>query len=265
MNRLAQLSFFIIIGLSIILIIGTFVIFSFDSKSDELDTASLEAADSDFGTVYETIETCLESESYEGTYNIALKGGYYADYKGEWYDDWRLKAPYYLNDSENTSPSLEIVEEELDIYLERHVMLCLDNFSNLREIGYEFEFSEMSAESKIEKDNVKVDLKFPVTVNFSEKTKTFSEFSFRFHSEFYEIYGVVQEFLRYNIENDIEGIPYNYLLDDGGEQGYDFKAVPIDEDIIFYSFNFSEAELIYNFEIIYKDEGLPMEIGGESQ
>jgi hypothetical protein len=167
MLKKGQVTIFIIIA--ILVIAGVILFFMFKDK------IKTNAIPSDFEGVHQKVEECLEFTSQEAILHIGQHGGYYepddsiaVNYFGE-------NIPYYYLDNEKHIPEKEIIEEELNNYIEDKIGNCLD-FENFISQGLDINSGGLEVETMVEEDYVELNMKYDLTVSKGEETHLFEEF-----------------------------------------------------------------------------------------
>lgn len=174
-NKKAQVTIFIIIGLIILSSVGTYFIFrnNFDSKNIP---ANIEP-------IYNTFLGCIEEKIYTGIDVAASQGGYIYSPEfesGSSYSPFGSQlnflgnsVPYWYYVSGNNIqkeqiPSEKEIEAQIAQYIENNARKCV--FDNYYEQGFEIAQGEPEAKVNIKNNKVEVEIDMPFSVSKEEDT-----------------------------------------------------------------------------------------------
>ncbi len=150
----AQVSYFMVIALVLLLISITF--FSFQEKMPvQQRTTSIAAAQS-------FIDACLKEVSKEGIVYIGLRGGYYRSPL----ISLNGTAIYFFKNG-ILVPSQEQIQKELSDYVVDNLADCLDDFSDFSAQGKAIEQGAIAAQSSLTQDGVIVQIDMPTVLSES--------------------------------------------------------------------------------------------------
>jgi len=191
-----QTAIFIIIGIIILVSIGTFFYISKVVREGGLESERERAllVPKQVEPVKTFIEACIDQVSREGINLIGLQGGY-SNIPGDVFAGAsqnifsnslqifrNLKAPYWYYEKasgiqESQKPSKENMEEELNDYLNENLADCVNGVSVFEPQGYEFALGEIDAKSTIKTDSVNVEVIYPINVKFKDIDFNFDKFN----------------------------------------------------------------------------------------
>ena len=191
-----QTAIFIIVGIIILVSVGTFFYISKVVREGGLESERESAllVPKQVEPVKTFIEACIDQVSKEGIDLIGLQGGYssipgdvFAGASQNIFSNSlqifrNLKAPYWYYEKasgvqESQKPSKENVEEELNGYLNENLADCVNGISVFEPQGYEFAIGEVDAKSTIETNNVGVEVIYPINVKFKGADFNFGKFN----------------------------------------------------------------------------------------
>jgi hypothetical protein len=188
MQKRAQITIFIIVGIVILVISGL----AYYTKSRATKEGAVEKTVElglDATPIKTYVDSCLAQVSEEGVWILGTHGGYIdpdgnsfygeegnilsesATYQGD-------KVPYYLNGSGNrTYPSLVQMEEKLSRYIIVELERCLD-FSAFEDMGFNITKPSfpVGSEVSINKEDVIVDIEYPLTIREKNAVARLSAF-----------------------------------------------------------------------------------------
>lgn len=157
-------------------------------------------------------ESCLQSITKEGLTISGQQGGY-IDIPVE--DDIRgienplsnslalfvtqgPYIPYWFYESSNgiaklQQPTLQMIEQELDSYIENKLAGCLNNYETFTNQGFSITQAKPNAIVKINNEEVLVTLKYPITLQKDNFQFTFTAFTSQIPSLFGSLYKAASE------------------------------------------------------------------------
>jgi len=221
----SQVSVFVIIGVFILLGVVLYFIVSSDFlNSDNVDT--------EVRPVYNFIQDCILEAGENAIYQIGSTGGYvvakepYLKLDSE--DAFSRKVSYYLEGDENLMPSLEVIEDEIDLYVDSMIYFCIADFRDFSE--FEVSEGEVKTESVIEEDKVVLNVNYPVSLGKGDDSYSFEEFSVEVPIRLGRVYNVANEVLE---KNSGKGICLSCLYDIGKENNVGVHMIEGSEGIVF--------------------------------
>lgn len=141
--------------------------------------------------LYQYVDACLRPSVLQGLEILRLQGGYInipiatqtltvKDFGGEQirlidgsqrayinpYGDGN-KVPYWITQQSLLVPSLDFMEEELEIYVTRELMKCVEDFKTFRDQKYDVNYGDIITDVEMEKAVV-VNIDFPITMERDE-------------------------------------------------------------------------------------------------
>ena len=258
-NQKGQVTIFIILAI-IIVVAGVSIYLFKDSIITEKIPISIEPVQINF-------LNCIERSTLTGISILESKGGYienpvfvpgssYMPFSSE-LDFLGIQIPYWYYFSGNNIeveqiPTLESMNEQLEIYLENKLINC--NFEEYGNQGYEIEVENPKVSVKISDKNVQVDVDMDLSVEFEEDVFLMKDFSVEVDSllgSLYEdakkVYDLEQE--NFFLENYSVDVLYLYAPVDGVE----LSCAPLFWNIDEFYNNFSEA-LVANIHSL-KNQG----------
>ena len=241
MKKRGQLTFFIIVGVIILLLVGiAFYTFYIDLKDKPIDEPTV-TLDQFTMPVNQFVESCVYDLSKDALNKLMERGGYlYND--NLYYDvldstegnslDYipgsTFLIPYWyhmesdnecMNDcifgsmrkelckptnTECFSRGENSIEHDLERYLEENLNKCLNDFKNFEEENLiVINESNPDFDIIIRKNSILINLNFPLTIIQNEHTSRISNFNVEYETALYELYEAATEITNYQSTNCI--------------------------------------------------------------
>ena len=180
MNRKAQVTMFIILGLLIVLAASLY----FFSKQEDIKILPKQTVPEEISPIKRFVEECVYESGFTGLQNIGDTGGY-IEYPIEILNNPRsylkpipvfpeIKKPYWWRDGKEIITSIPVMENQLEKFVAKDFVDCLNDFEDFKE-QYEIEvLGEPTVEASINEEDVSFTLKYPINVKnkvFNKETK----------------------------------------------------------------------------------------------
>lgn len=250
-----QFSIFIILSLVIVILFILIINLKFDSDISALDKEL--DVDSDFSSVRDYAQECLDMVSVESVYSIGMNGGYY-EYFGSYVPFHLINVPiYYSGGSLDSIPSVKTIEEELSKSASFLYAKCVDNFTTFVDLGYlvKFNQSEINIVANITEEEVRFEMALPYTVTYSGRSASFEDHYSKVDIEFPKFHRVIKEFIdeqklypssillsKLNILAVANDMKYEYFSSSGNTIIYKFK---------FPDYEYMGEPFYWNFAVEY--------------
>jgi hypothetical protein len=167
MVKKGQLTVFIILGVIILLVVGSILYFVFlfgpDGGADDSSELSREAI-----PIQRFVENCLVGVGGPGAYLLAAQGGFIYSYD-TFLNAEHEQIAYHLELGERVAPLISYMEGQLNQFIADSLLLCLDNFQDFE--SYQFSYGEVNVSTRIENEIILVDVLFPIQI-VSDNTET---------------------------------------------------------------------------------------------
>ena len=239
MNRKAQITMFIILGIAIVLLASVLIFLMSSTKDTEISRI-------DPMPIKVYIDSCVENTAIEGIYEIGARGGYYEIHKN---DTEYIEIPYYLYLGESQFPSLETVEKEYSKYVETHLELCINDFKPFRDAGYDFEIKNITAKTTFSGNNINIDIDFPVNIYLNSETAELRKFEkdlkFNFEKK-HEIMSRINDGLAENKDM----IPIGTLMAEAAENNASYSIIELGDGNVVFALIFNET-IMYDEKFMY--------------
>ena len=224
MKKKGQITVFIILGL-IFLIFFLIILLTKSYRVEKIGTLSL----GDINPIKNYVDLCAKSTTSDALYLLGVQGGYTTPPEF-YFQSAYAKIAYWYYKGEDTSPTIEEMEQELSSYVNIALPECIENLDAFRDMGFEFEFGEINTKTKINENNVEFNIDYPITIIKGESKSEISEFYKIIPARLGHMHSIAKEIVRKEIE-DPDWIDMTYLVN----QDLNFKIYPYDEDTLIYS------------------------------
>lgn len=235
-----QITIFVIIAIIVVVLIGVFLIFinqnSFYSRNINDES-------------YNIIQNCLKQTGEQALTYIGDMGGY--SYFPEKTNDYGI--PYYFIDNKNLMPSLNVVENEISTFMNERGALC--SFIDYPQYKI-LNKGNISTKTKIYDDKVQLEIKYPLTVEKSNRKINYENFNIEIPARVGILYNASLEYIEGQVESP-EGICINCINDIANK--YDVKFITYNYDVDTIIFNLydnytkinNQSFYVYTFAVKY--------------
>lgn|SRR3989344_320427 len=230
MEKRGQATLFVIVA--IFIIVTVVVVFFIWGNKKVSDISSTESDD-----INSEIQNCVDSTLVDALRVIGLQGGYFIIPQEINYIQTNIsKVAYGLYNSQNILPPLDIIENEINSYVESTLALCL-NEENFPEV--EIKEGEVNAKTTIKEDFVSSQTVFPVSVIKKGSTQVLQKDYFSsIDIDLMNIHKTSNEIID-KIDTNEEYFDLTYFTD----LDYQVTILPYDDHIFVYSLTDPESEL----------------------
>lgn len=240
MQKKGQVTIFIIVAVVLVVgVIGFFILRGGISVENQLPPEA--------ENVKVFVDDCLKTSTEEIIYYIGQGGGYFLSPEIVTESGFT----YYYYDNKNYMPTKEFIEEEIALFSALNTLVCLNNFSDFKDIR--IDKGELDSEAKISDNKVVVEVTYPLRITKGESSTEIKDFDTvvevplgLFYDSAYKLFG----------ENeDYEYICLSCILEEAIEK--DFYVNTFDEGENTKVFIFSDKKTIVNnetFEFIFANE-----------
>ncbi len=219
MNNKGQITIFIIAGILILLLASLvfYIRWRYTQTTAEIGLEQENIPDwSEPVKIY--VEDCIEETSIKAFKMLGQHGGYI-----DFYDYDSVRRLFRINPEEPTEsdavalspgseaqiaywfymhspnscqkctmtslmPSLAYIEQQLNRYMERELLECLDGFRGLKEQNLDISEGEIDVSAHINSEDVSFLVDYPLKVRLGEATSSIDKFFYELDFNFYEIY-----------------------------------------------------------------------------
>jgi len=242
MDREAQISLFILMGVVLLIIVGFFIYLNSTKeeriekhieKAQEIPTSML--------PIKNYVDECLKEVTVPGIYLLAAQGGYIYNYYKVLNTD-RQQVAYHLEYNTNVSPKVAFMENELSRYIEDTLLQCINYFESFPQ--YEFRFGDIKVESEIGEENIIVTVNYPITVISGDTETVISRFTSEFPVRLGHILDIKDQILL-NLQNT-GMIGFSLLT----SFDIEVNVLPYDIETLLYSI-YDEQSIIDNIPFFF--------------
>lgn len=243
MNKKAQITLFIIIGIVLIILVGL-TLFSVgninksETKVEVGESASLKSF----------VEDCIKEVAIPALYLQGLQGGYIYSIDDSFVrqgSDYSIS--YLYNAGKTNVPTREKLQSEINKYINQNLNYCLDNFILYREKGYSIRVGKINTDSTVAINEVFIKVTYPVSLTKNDKTEAIDEFSTSIPVRLGYLNDISTEFINAVVQ-DPSKIDMTML----GRFDVNVTIIPYNQDTILYSFydeksNIKEKRYLFLF------------------
>lgn len=189
-KKSGQISVFIIIS---ILVVAVIVIFIIINENINVNTK----VSPEIMPVYSSVQECIKKTAENGVYYIGQTGGYFT--KPTYSTIYDIA--YYSYQGKNIMPSRDIIEKELDKYMEFMLPFCNQNFLDYQD--FKIKTGEIKTNSKIEKGKVTFNVVYPLTISKNNRDYFVEDFGkIEIPVRLDEIYDLAYNITQSNLESE---------------------------------------------------------------
>ena len=250
-RKRGQVTIFIVIGIIILAVFGLLMFFLNDNSGADENVQD----NDDITLISSFIENCMVISLEESISDAAFQGGYH-DVPGDPIGlRWFNEIPFYYDyEGNDLSITLDGLEREVGLFLADEIEYCVDDFSVIKEIGYNVSYYDIDSVDVVILDGiVKAEVHFPVKAYKQDEVYEMDDFSVEVDSEIYNIHKAAIELLGY-IKEDMEMIPLTRMIYLGKKTDL---IIDVDDEMygiviysIFDNYNISK-EVMFNFAVLY--------------
>lgn len=249
LNKKAQISWFIVIGIILLIIVGLFYWYTTQVKPTELETQA------EVKQISLHIKQCIARTTPLGTLLMGHQGGYisFNEFKeGETIFLTPERAfPYYYENGRKTMPTKEVMEQQIASYVEQSIETCLD-FIAFEEQGWDIEIppeEDIKAQAKIKQDSILIELNYPLLVKKGDKTTLLAPTSAEVIVRLGTIIDIADEIINTHHSNRL-GANLPTLAELNELHNVTITVIPYDDEKIIYSI-YDRETLIDNAPLIF--------------
>ncbi len=248
-KRKGQITIFIIVAILLVAVIASFFLI----QNNIFSSGGAKENIPDY------VDGCLQDSLMEAIYFNALQGGYFVAIPDLYslspkhavaYEN--LYIPVYWNLGNPEVPSLEDLQDQINLAVGFRMEDCLKNFTNFKKQGYEIKTDGIqNIEVITTEKETKVILDFPIFVTKADETNEYKEFSKSTDFNLVEKYEIVKKAIELQklTPNDIPIVQFSELAFD---KGFKFETIDLGDNTFLHSFTFtSEKNKYQGFDYTY--------------
>ncbi|MCH8519196.1 MAG: hypothetical protein LAT82_00385 [Nanoarchaeota archaeon] len=258
MNKKAQVSIFVIIG--IIVVVSVIILTQLNSNYDFNEQNSM---NNQINSIQDFISTCIQKTTHRGIIENLERGGYYTITSYESIEDnFLTNVPLYYNGVELLIPTIKIFEEELSKFITDEIDICFDSFSSFEEVGYLITPNQDFSTNVLILDNsILINSQFPISgITPQKENFDIQEFRVEIDVNIKEIINHMGEFIKIH-SDDFTQFPISSLIMLSEFEDFLFELDQLDDIIIVtFIYNDNSSNIIgssisnpiyYNFALEY--------------
>lgn len=175
MQKRGQITIFIVVGLMILLVIGSFFILRAYLQTEEAkaEEEKAQASSLKIGAVESFITSCVEKTANKAILDNAYSGGYFTLPENTLAG---FDAPYYYKGGEMLIPSNETLVKELAKYIDAMLGFCLTDLDVFEKQGINITFGKASSEVSTAGGKLFILTRMPAKIRWGSSSKEIAAF-----------------------------------------------------------------------------------------
>jgi len=196
MDKRGQTTVFIILGLVIFAAVGFMMVFKGEFIQSYLDSSMGKTSISpEVEPINEFVLDCIKSIGNDALYIIGQHGGYFESNELSTING----VAYYVYDNRELVPSLDVIEEELNKYINAELTYCIDSFSNFT--SFNVKGGGVNSEVDIKNEKVVINVDYPLEITKGGVKFELNEFNIEIPLRFSLIHEVIKEIVQKEVED----------------------------------------------------------------
>lgn len=198
MNRKAQLTLFVILGLVIVIVLGLLLFFKGEAFKSlwEKETQKGIAIHPQVQNINSFVRECIKTTGDEALYLIGQQGGYFRTPERS----TEFGIPYYFIKDKSYMPSKEQIEKEISSYMEGGLFFCTKNFIDFP--GFDIDQGRVITKTEIGAAEVVLNVEYPLIITKDDTTFNLKDFkNIKIPIRLGIIYGVADEMIKEQLKN----------------------------------------------------------------
>ncbi|MBD3312884.1 hypothetical protein GF345_00420 [Candidatus Woesearchaeota archaeon] len=228
-----QVTIFIIIGVSILVIVGA--LFYIRGSSVDLETQSSisDEVEIDTSSLSAFISTCARQTAQDAVDYTAFRGGKDVRFD-QGYQFAAVTIPYYFYEGENRFPTMDEIRQTLQDYMNENIKLCTNGFETFKQQGYDIEESEISSTATIAEEEVIFEIQYPVTLVKGSSRQEESSFSTSVDANLLSMITTAEEYIQAQEQNP-EAFRIKHMVDIVSDSNLEFEVIEKEEGSVIIS------------------------------
>ena len=173
----AQVSIFIIIA--VVLVFGLALFFLLRPPLEKNISPEVKE-------IHDFVQGCVATTAEDAVYQIGETGGYF--YSPNLSVE---NIAYYYYEEQFFVPTKEIIEDEIEKYIDTMLYFCTENFASLPQ--YEIGQEKIETKAVIDDDGVFIEIIYPLSIRKEEQTFSLEQFSYKVNARLGKILLLINE------------------------------------------------------------------------
>jgi len=213
MNKRGQVTIFVIVAILIVAIVAIyFLLIKPPNETQGVYTAS----------IYNFVDECIQETAEDAIYEIGQNGGYYFPPS----TSTQTGIAYYYLNGRNIMPKEDILENQISLFIEQNLFFCTKNFVQFK--NYNISQGEISVDTTISKDAVKIEVNYPITLSQGEDSARIEDFE----EDIYVRLGLIHSSIAEVLNSSESGICLTCLYETAEENDFYVEMLDYDEDTV---------------------------------
>lgn len=161
--------------LSVMMVLGFLILFSFLILFFAVGTVSQPPVSFDRESIQDYLETCLETVGEQGLVKIGRQGG--VALLDQYHAGEAFGIEYSLLNGADRAPSKEKLEGQLSFYVREDLDSCLDDFEAFKAQGWQVSEGALAIDTAINRNDVTLTANLPLRVSQNQQQLSIDQFS----------------------------------------------------------------------------------------
>jgi len=173
-SKRSQLTIFLIIA---VVLVGVVIIFFvLKQTKPPIEDEPQIIGSIDVTAIINKVNLCLKDSAKYSVSYIGFQGGYY-NLPEKNTIIFTERYPIFMDKGQNIIPSIDLIQSEISNFTEIQLIDCFDDFKEFKEQGFDINQGKAAVKTKINQDNVAINLTFPLTITKGDSSVAISKFS----------------------------------------------------------------------------------------
>ena len=171
---------FLILGIILLFVagIGFYFVGSLKEQKAKTSAEKVQQVNLDVQPIETFLKECIKKVSIESAYEFGQQQGYHDTPALSLYTNYSNIA-YYYHKGKSLVPKTEFLERELAKIIDENMLIECTDFSLFENLGYKVEFNDLNTTTKILKDEVIVNIDYPLSVKRGDTVVSLKKFSYK--------------------------------------------------------------------------------------
>lgn len=251
----AQISMFVIIAtiIALIAVVSSLIYFSDEDKTISLITSEPKIENTQVINFKSSLEKCFENQLINSEIENAMIGGYHSIPPQFIQINSISVVPYYILDSNNLSPTNQLLEDEIEKAFGSYIFYCENEISEqYKDVFNIIEFGNLNIDVQISNTSIIADVNLATSLNSSNTNGivNLEKYNVEIDSNYLNYYKIILKYIDIH-SDDYSELPISKLSELSDEYNFTYTIQPINRDTMIYSFIF-ENNLSNNIPIVFK-------------
>ncbi len=219
-------------------VVSGIIIFENYSKTKSIaDTAQARNIQFSSKNVNDYVLSCVRQTSEQGLYILGVQGGYTALPKEYLKTDY-VETSYAYVEGKNQLVAKEEMQNQLSSYVTTMLRLCINNFTEFKAQGIAIEEESITAKTTVGKNDVTVEVSYPLTVTEAGNKIELKEFSAISPIRLGHLHEIASEIIKKQVDD-----PYWIDLSQFVKYDVQINLIPVHDNIVIYQITDNQSRV----------------------